>query len=257
MANGLGFSIGPFIGGKLATLGYDMPFIFSGLLTLLCFFIFSWRFRETHPKEKDGWSTFVLRLRHLVKTINLRKFRIFFLAFFIFCFGWSFYWEFIPVTWIKFYGLNVSQIGNFYAYGSAIYVLSSGLLIRPIIKRFKPLPILLFSLAALALCLFPLPFGTSWLYWIFIPLQQFLIALIFPVSTTIVSNAVAESRQGETLGAFQSLQSFAFAVTPFLGGALLHFNYNITVLLGGASMVLTCLILLNYKKHSMTKGARL
>jgi DHA1 family tetracycline resistance protein-like MFS transporter len=182
-----------------------------------------------------------------VNTTVLQKFRTLFPAFFLFCFGWSYYWEFIPVTWIKNYGLNVSQIGDFYAYGSASYVISSGLLIRPIIKRFTKGFVLCLAWAALGLCLLPLVHAKLGLYWVFIPIQQFLVSLIFPVGCAIVSNQVSENRQGEAVGAFQALQSFAFAVTPFLGGALLDLSYNIPLIVSGTAMFLACLVMLKQR----------
>ncbi len=251
MANGIGFTAGPFIGGKLATLGFNAPFIAAGLLSLVAFFFFTFLFTETNSKREDSGTSFLSRLRRSVNLSSFGKFRVLFPAFFIFCFGWSFYWEFIPVTWIKVYGLDVSHIGNFYAYGSAFYVLSCGLFIRPILKKFKSMPILIWASAALGICFALLLHANVKMYWVLIPIQQFLIALIFPVGTAIVSNAVAKNRQGEALGTFQSLQSFAFAITPFLGGTLLNLSFNIPLILGGIAMFSACLIVsIGYSRRS-------
>jgi DHA1 family tetracycline resistance protein-like MFS transporter len=209
MGSGIGFTVGPFIGGKLSTWGFDVPFLFAGFLTMIALFLFSFLFDDIRPKQAKSLTSFRSRLHLFVYQTSFAKFRILFPAFFIFCFGWSYYWEFIPVTWIKIYKLNVSYIGNFYAYGSAFYVLSSGLLIRPLVKKFKSGSILIGAWLALGLCFSFLLFQKIELYWALIPVQQFLVALIFPVGTAIVSNAVSEHRQGEALGIFQSLQSFA------------------------------------------------
>ncbi len=251
MANGIGFSVGPFLGGKLATFGFHVPFLFALVMTIANFALISIFFSETILRKKKDYSPLLSRFRDLGKTTFSHPFRIIFLAFFAFCFGWSFYWEFIPVTWIKNYGLDVSQIGNFYAFGSLIYVLSSGVLIRPILNRFKSLPVLFIALAALgAFQLFLVHAKIEW-YWPNIGVQQFLIALIFPVGTTIVSDLTSPSRQGEILGAFQSLQAFAFAVTPFLGGPLLSLSYDTPLLIGGISMFLACMILfIGYRKKT-------
>ena len=243
MGSGIGFTVGPFIGGKLSVWGFDVPFLFAGVLTMIALLLFTFLFVDTHPKEARGLVSFGSRLRLFVYQTSLTKFRILFPAFFIFCFGWSYYWEFIPVTWIKMYNLDVSHIGNFYAYGSAFYVLSSGLLIRPLVKKFKGRFILVGAWFALGLCFSVLLFQKLDLYWALIPVQQFLVALIFPVGTAMVSNAVSKQRQGEALGMFQSLQSFAFASTPFLGGILLYLNFEIPLIVGGAAMFVACAIL--------------
>ncbi|MES2122433.1 MAG: MFS transporter [Chlamydiota bacterium] len=246
MTNGLGFAVGPLIGGKLAFLGFDFPFIIAGIFTLINLIFIIFLLDETHLK-KTGSTHTSLRLYQHVKVTFFQKNRHFFLAFFLFCFGWSFYWEFIPVTWIREYSLGVSQIGDFYAYGSLFYVLSSGLLIRPVIKRLSAFKILFFAWAALGIFLLLLVGAWIGLYWIFIPIQQFLIALIFPVGTAVVSNLVSEHQQGETLGAFQSLQAFAFAVTPCLGGILLDFMHNTPLIVSALAMLLSSWIF--YRGH--------
>ncbi|MGC1878707.1 MAG: MFS transporter [Rhabdochlamydiaceae bacterium] len=254
MSNGIGFVFGPFLGGKLAVFGFDVPFIFATIATIANFVLITFFFSETLTKKKWSDTHLASRFRHLWKTTVAHQFRIVFLAFFTFCFGWSFYWEFIPVTWIKSYGLDVSQIGNFYAFGSIVYVLSSGLLIRPIVNKFKALPVLFIALASLGLFLLLLFKAKIEWYWFSIGIQQFLIALIFPIGTAIVSNLTSKNEQGETLGVFQSLQAFAFAATPFLGGALLDLSYSSPFLIGGVSMFVACLILLlGYKKKLFSK----
>ncbi len=245
MYSGLGFSVGPLLGGKLSLWGFEIPFIGAGLFTLFNLILITFLFTETRPGSKNKLAHQPPGFHSFLNQDFLSKFRVLFPAFFVFCLGWGFFWEFIPVTWILEQGLNVAGIGHFYAYGSAFYVLSSGLLIRPIVKKFPPLPILFFSLLALGGVFFILLMYT-WvgMYWICIPIQQFLIALVFPVGTAIVSNLTAEHKQGEMLGAFQSLQSFAFAVIPFLGGMLLNLNVNAPLIVGCIAMVLASLILL-------------
>jgi len=149
------------------------------------------------------------------------------------------------------------MIGNFYAYGSFIYVLSSGLLIQPILKKFNGISILFWALFLLScVLLLLLPQVRIETYWISIAAQQFLIALIFPVGTALVSNFVGKGRQGKILGTFQSLQSLAFAITPFFGGVLLDLNYNIPIILGGGAMFLACLVLFPLLRNDRFKKRR-
>ena len=259
MANGIGFAAGPFIGGKLAGVNFALPFVIGGFLTLLSFIFYSTLFTETlHiPKMVQKSAKLISRITCAIKASGQKKLKFLFAAFFIFCFSWSFYWEFIPVTWIKIYGLNTSMIGNFYAYGSFIYVLSSGLLIQPILKKFNGISILFWALFLLScVLLLLLPQVRIETYWISIAAQQFLIALIFPVGTALVSNFVGKGRQGKILGTFQSLQSLAFAITPFFGGVLLDLNYNIPIILGGGAMFLACLVLFPLLRNDRFKKRR-
>lgn len=256
MANGIGFALGPLLGGKLAFYDFNMPFIFGGIITLIGFFLIFFFFKETHVKRHYELHGFIPRFFHSFKVTDYRKFNVLFLAFLIFCLGWAFFWQFIPVTWINIYRLNVAQIGNFYAIGSAFYVISSGLLIQPILKRFSGLTILFVSLASLGFFIAILYGSGLWLYWICIPIQQFLVAMIFPVGTALVSNMAGKEQQGEALGVFQSLQSCAFSVTPFLGGPLLDLSYNTPLSVSFVSMFVASLILLIGYRGKLFKHTR-
>jgi DHA1 family tetracycline resistance protein-like MFS transporter len=242
--NGLGFAVGPALSGKISTWGLDIPFLFAGFLTVVSYFFVVFLFSETHEKKQKGYASPIFQIQHLFKITIRHKFFAFFCSFFIFCVGWSFYWEFIPVTWIKQYHTTVSQIGNFYACGSIFYVLTSGFLVQPIVRKFKEFPSLLFALTLLGFFLLPLVYAELWLYWICIPVQQFLVALIFPVATAIVSKQITEEQQGEVLGSFQAVQSLAFSLTPLLGGILINLSDKMPLVVSGVSMLLSSFILL-------------
>jgi len=249
MAYGVGFMVGPFLGGKLAGWGgFDKPFIFAAILSVASLLLLMRFFYETHPVRKEIELSFSLGLKNLKKAIGLCSIRSVLLSFLFFCIGWSFYWDFIPVTWMQGYGLNVSQVGDLYAYGAGFYALSCGLLIRPLVKRFHPIRILFYGLVLLGISLLVLLFHEKVSYfWWYIPPQQYLIALIFPTGVSVISNSVDEDSQGEIMGVLQSVESFAFAATPFLAGGIIGLRYNMPLVIGGVAMLLAAaLLLLNY-----------
>src|SRR5581483_2214251 len=156
MAGGIGFTVGPFFGGTLSRFGFATPFQFAIVFSLINLFLILFWFGETHHTRKQVKLSLTLGLKNIKKAFQVPNLRALFLSFFFFCVAWSFYWEFIPVTWIQEYGLNATEVGNFYAYGAAFYALSSGLLIRPIVSRFKPLPIMFIATVLVGFIIFPL-----------------------------------------------------------------------------------------------------
>ena len=256
MSSGIGFTVGPFLGGSLSSWGFAAPFLFSIVFSLINLTLVIFWFAETHHVRRTVQLSLTLGLKNLKKAFQVPALRALFLCFFFFCVGWSFYWEFIPVTWIQEYGLNPSQVGNFYAYGSAFYALSSGLLIRPIVSRFQPLSVFFVALVLIALSIFLLLFHSNVnIFWVYIPIQQFLLALAFPTGTTIVSNSVKEDSQGEIMGVLQSIDSFAFASSPLLAGAFVGFSTHVPIVVAGASMLLASLVLLSsYRKRLFISG---
>lgn len=254
MAYGFGFMVGPFLGGVLSTLflqpygGYATPFWFAGIMSLLNFIFLGLTFKETHHALNPRRLSLMLGIANLKKAFRFPTLRILFTTLFIFCCAWSFYWEFIPIVWIKDYGLNVAQVGNLYAYAAGFYAISSGFLIRPIVNRFTASKVLFYSLVISGLYIYlmltHMPLGLLWLY---LPLQQYLLALLFPTATAAVSNTVGEEMQGETLGISQSIISAAFALSPLFSGLLLGLGHDIPVIIGGTGMLLAAVIMMRYQ----------
>ncbi len=252
MANGVGLTIGPCMGGILSLWGgLDLPFIFAGGVTALNLILLLFVFKETLQKKNEDTTPHFSTLLNLAKGFQHPKLRALFMTFFIFSVGWSFYWEFIPVIWIEKYHLTISQIGNFYAYGAGFYALSCGLLIRPLIQKYRGENLLFAALVLLGLSIFPLLFEPpSCCFWYYIPLQQFFLALLFPVGISIISNSVSENEQGQVMGILQSLESFAFSTTPFIAGLCISLNHNAPILFGGTLMICAAFILFLGRKKT-------
>lgn len=249
MVGGLGFTVGPFFGGLLSEnswispAGFDKPFIFSAFLTVLNLFFLCLFFKETYPIRKKIKFTISFGFTNLKRAFDLKEVRSLLICTFVFCFGWSFYWEFIPVTWIEDFGMSASQVGNFYAYAAAIYALSCGLLIRPILKRWNPVRILFFSLICLGIYILFFPSNhPNWL-WAYFPIQQYLTALLFPTAATFISDCVDSDIQGEAMGIYQSTEALAFGLSPMLSGAFVGLSHHMPVFIGGLSMLIAAFVL--------------
>jgi len=244
MAYGVGFAIGPFLGGQLSSYGMDIPFWMTGCALLINFVLVFSFFPETHSVKKVIELTWSQGVRNLKKAFRLPGLRAVFIATFFASLGWSFYWEFVPVTWIADYAMGPAEIGKVYAYGAAVYALSTGLLIRPITGRFQPQVVLFYALAASGTyILFSLwHFPEIWL-WAYIPLQQYLIAFFFPTCAAFISNNTGKDVQGEVLGILQSVESFGFAVSPLIAGVLVGWNKDAPIFVGGVAMLAGAAIL--------------
>lgn len=244
MACGVGFTVGPFLGGKFSEIDFSLPFIIAGIATFLNYLLILFLFKETHKTPKKGTIRYVEGIHNLIKAFKMKGLRAVFLTVLIFCFGWSFFYEFIPVTWIADYHLNSASVGFFYAYGAFFYALSSGLLIRPIVSRFKNQNILFCALLILGTLILTLLSSPKLLFvWFYLPVVNFLVSLLFPTSTTMVSDFASKETQGETLGILQSIQSAAFAFSPLAAGSLLGTNPHMPMLVGGIAMLFAALML--------------
>jgi len=239
MACGVGFTIGPFLGGVFGRTNFALPFSLAGVVTFISFVLVYFFFKETHHKRKSAKISWNEGIRNLKKAFKIQELKLLFLLLFLFCFGWSFFYEFIPVSWISNFKLDSKQIGFFYAYGSAVYALSAGVLIRPIVNRFKQHNILFFSLLFMGLGIIAITFNhSSYLVWVYIPIVNFLAALMFPTLMSLVSGRASDDSQGEVLGIYLSIQAVSFAIAPLAGAILLGAGPFMSTLVGGLSILL-------------------
>lgn len=250
MGCGLGFAIGPFLGGKLSSESfwiiekYALPFFFAAVVTLINLLLVIYYLKDVYEPKTGGKLSLSLGIRNIKKAFVVPGLQAVFASVFLACVGWSFYWEFAPVTWISEYNFSTSTIGNFYAYGAAIYALSCGVLIRPIVSRYCNRHVLCYALigCSAAIGLLLLHSSDQWL-WVYVPLQQFTIALFWPTAAAVVSNAVNEDMQGEIIGVLQSVDSLAFAVSPLIAGPLLGITTAMPIIVGSAGMLLAAGVL--------------
>jgi MFS transporter, DHA1 family, tetracycline resistance protein len=250
MACGLGFTAGPFLGGILSKVslgfvsGYAVPFFMAGMVTLLNLVMVALLFEETYVPKVKSKISLISGVINLKKALQIPMLQVFFLALFFSCFGWSFYWEFAPVTWISQHGFDTEAIGNCYAYGAVFYALSCGVLIRPLVSRFSNQHLLCWSLIGSGVSIGMLLFHVEaiWL-WLYIPLQQFSVALFWPTAAAVASNSVNQEMQGEILGVVQSVDSLGFSLSPLMAGPLLGISTLMPIIVGSSCMLLASGIL--------------
>lgn len=220
---GFGFTVGPFVGGKLAGwYGYMAPFALASGLCLINLILVISRFPETH--QEGCKETFSLKssLLNIQKIFVWDKLRWLFFAVFIFSFGWSFFNEFIPLLLRERFDFNLSDIGNYYAYGGVWYALSAGFASAPLLKYFNPEKVVTKALLGCAFCmlLFLAIPHAAYIWWILPPFMWGL-SLTYPTTAALVSNQASKDNQGEILGVYQSVIACAMGLSPLLVGPVI------------------------------------
>lgn len=235
---GLGFTIGPFVGGKLGDphfsswSNYSLPFILAGCMLMLNFILVVWKFPETHHKKHRAFKLFE-QFEAIPKVFTWKNLRWLFLGGFAFSFGWSFFNEFIPVFLIERFQFTSSDLGNFYGYTGAWYAFSAAVFITPLLRFFSPERLIFLSCisCALSIGLFSLIPHSFYIWWL-TPFVLSALAIGFPTATTIVSNRTHQDYQGEVLGIYQSIQALAMGINPIFVGSLIGV-YPISAIWGG------------------------
>ena len=255
MALGIGFTMGPFLGGILSNISYQMPFWVGALFAGVNLVLLSWKFKETRPLAERTPLDVFRGMRQANMAFFHPQLRFVFFAFFLYCFGWDYFAQFVSVPLVRLFDFSTGKIGIFYAYFGLLYAVSTGLLTAPLIKRFSSRQLLLFSMTTGGPYLFFFLFMKNPVFfWGFFPALIFICALFYPVASTHISNQASEDKQGEMLGAYHSVQALAMILSPLFGGTLVGAIPAMPVYLGSGMMCLGGLIFaLNYARQRVNE----
>ena len=250
MAFGLGFIIGPYIGGKLADpsivswFTYATPFWLSVILTSINILLVLLYFPETlvNATKAAKVSAFT-GFKNIKKAFTYKDLRTMFLVGFLLTVGFNFFTQFFQVFLIGKFQFNQSKIGDLFAYMGLWIAVTQGAILRPLSKKFKPMNILSVSIILLALT-FPLlliPTKAMWIY-VIIPFIAIFQGLTQPNSTAIISNLADKAKQGEILGINQSIMSLAQAIPPIIAGFITSISLNLPTIFAAGSTLIAWLI---------------
>ncbi len=218
VAFGVGFILGPLLGGLLAKFGLRVPFFvaagFSILNAMLGFFILP----ESLPAErrrKFEWS----RANPFGAIVSLTKYPalsgMFFCLFFIYLAAHS-----VQTTWAYFtkyrFSWTEAQVGYSLAFVGLLIGLVQGVLIRPLIPWLGNRKSLYIGLIlyALGCCLFAFASQSWMIYVILIP--YCLGGIAGPSIQSIMSGSVSAKEQGELQGMMTSIMSLTSIFGPLL-----------------------------------------
>lgn len=243
MALGAGFAFSPFIGGYLSSFGYSYPFLFSGLIVAVNLLFVLLFFKETHHSTFKRKLSFIMGVSQLKKAFALKGLRIIFLCSFLDIFAWSYFFEFIPIYLITRFEFSPVTLGLFFGTAGGYYALSAGLLIRPLIHRFKPEVLFLTGMLLAALVILTMPFlkSTGWLFFMMF-FVCFFTSFVMPTATTLVSNKASAEVQGEALGVFTSINAAALILSPLFSGSIIGAYPILSMWVGGGLKLLSALI---------------
>lgn len=258
MAFGLGFVLGPYIGGKLSDptlvqwFDYTTPFWFAAGLTVCNIILVALFFRETLVERLRTKLSFFAGFTHLKEAFRLPSLKVLFWVTFLIEFGFNFMTQFFQVFLIEKFAFTQSDIGDIFAYFSLWIAFTQGSITQPLAKLFAPYRVLRWSIVLLAttLMLLILPDRTYGLL-IIIPFVALFQGLTQPNLTTLISQASGAHDQGKILGIKQSITSLGQAIPPIIAGFVVLFHLNLPIIVGSVAIALAWIILMaGYKVKS-------
>lgn len=224
-AFGIGFIIGPFLGGILSEsklvswFNAATPFWFAALLAFANVILIVICLAETFKLKKDKKIIWGQSVKNIIKAFNIRELKILFTTVFLFQSGFTFFTTFFSVFLITKFGFTQSNTGNFFAYLGVWLVITQGFLTRIIAKKFSEKKVLRITLISTGVFILAYLLPSVW--WgllIVTPFFAFANGLSQANITGLISNSVGPETQGEILGINASVAAMAQAIPAILTG---------------------------------------
>ena len=226
-AFGLGFIIGPTVGGLLSRFGYGAVGFAAAFMTLvnmgLVFFLLPESLSDERKAELAAQPRSGITLAKLIEAFHRPRFGPALVLRAGFWFAFAIFQTTFALWGIARLHLTPTSTGLILAYVGVMSVIVQLLLIKPLTARFSEGRLALVSLGITAVALFA---------WGFSPNIPVLLVVLTPLSlsvavqNTIASSLLSKSVQpweiGGAFGLAGGLQNFGSAVAPALGGALLQ-----------------------------------
>jgi DHA1 family tetracycline resistance protein-like MFS transporter len=249
MAFGLGFILGPYIGGKLSDpsliswFSFSTPFFFTALITFINIVLLIFRFNETLQTTSNKKINVFTGFQNIGKAWRMKELRAMFMIMFLIIFGFNFFTQFFQVYLVQTFNFNQSQIGDLFAYIGIWIAITQGGIMRPLSKKFTPRQIMKISLVGLsiALMMILLPRDT-WMLLAVMPFVALFNGLTTPNSIAIISSLAKPSEQGEILGINQSVQSLAMTIPPIIAGIIVSMDKNLPIMVASISTYIAWLL---------------
>tara|TARA_B100000902_G_scaffold383610_1_gene422697 strand:- start:2839 stop:4080 length:1242 start_codon:yes stop_codon:yes gene_type:complete len=218
-AFGVGFVLGPFMGGMLGEIDFRLPFFFSAGLSLLTFFLCFLYL----PESLDTSKRREFRFRDLNPFASLRKaflfrdLRIMFLCFFVISLA---HWVY-PAIW-SFWSKEVFNWGpgligvSLACYGLGVAFVQGFVIRMRFVSHLGPKKVVFFSLVIGAIALTGFGFANAaWMVFALIPIAV-MSELMNPTLDSFVSNQVSDTKQGLLQGILSSINAITSVISPLM-----------------------------------------
>jgi DHA1 family tetracycline resistance protein-like MFS transporter len=225
-AFGLGFIIGPYLGGKLSDpnmvswFNASTPFWFAAILSFINVLSVLFFLPETlKVKTRNLKVEWLKSIRNIIAAYSLKQLRVPFASNFMFQAGFTFFTTFFSIYLIREFNYNQGNIGDYFAYIGLWIIFAQAVITRRVAKKFLEYQVLKVSLigAGLFVAAYFLP-NHTWELLLVTPFFASFIGLTQANTTALISRSVGPKIQGEILGVNSSLNALAQAIPPMLSG---------------------------------------
>lgn len=254
-AFGLGFALGPGIGGYMANLeiwgfsGHIIPSMLAALLSLINFVGAYFFVKESLTAEMKSNISKDRSLFSISDISKLKKYpgSLTFVGLFaLVTFGFS--------NWIASFSINAptidpsigeAELGIYFTFTGLVLFLSQPLIVKPFNNKYGEKPLIIAGAILGLIGFLTLPLATTF-FEMFITNTPLILGIAFlnPSITAVISKTVPPNMQGEIMGINQGMAALTRVIGPLIAGGLLTVNIFYPYYVGAAFFLLILVLLI-------------
>jgi len=235
-AFGLGFIIGPYLGGKLSSpsvsfyglfdtphwFGATTPFWFAAVIAFMNCAAVITTFPETIKEKFHGGKINAGQaISNVINGFKSDRLRVILFSGFLFSAGFTFFTTFFGVYLRNKFDFSSSKIGDYFAIVGLCIALSQGLVVGRVAKKlvdFKVLKFSMFGTGSMMLIYFLTPTTSSMYLYMVIPFFSVFNGLCMANMSSLISRSAEMGKQGEAMGIYASISSLSQVPAAVLVG---------------------------------------
>ena len=262
-AFGMGFILGPYIGGKLSDpslvswFNAATPFWFAAILAFANTLSVIYLLPETLKVKGTELSLhFAKSFKNIARVFRMKELRPLFATNFLFQSGFTFFTTFFSVFLITKFNFDQGSIGNYFAYVGIWIAFSQAFITRKISARFTAKQIIRVSLISTGIFILAQFIPNVW--WgllIITPFFAICNGLSQANLSSLISRSVGPEIQGQILGINASVQALAQTIPPIISGFLAASVAAVTpVAVSGITIILAGIVFIIFYKGAEVRA---
>lgn len=256
MIFGLGFIVGPFIGGMLSKISHSAPFWFVGAMALinviLAYFFLPETNKNLDRERKIDWNP----LKPLIAAAKNKKLRNLYIVWFLF--------NLIAVgantvfaLYIgKIYSFSPFQTGLFFTGIGLVLAVNQGFLLRKFwLRNFKEKQLIEMMLGVFAAGFALMSIQSIWIFGLGMVLTAFGQSTLGAAMTSEIMGEAEVKERGEAVGVLSSVASAANILAPVISGMAFQTMANLPYISASVLSIVTLVMIYRIKvseKHNAT-----
>jgi MFS family permease len=237
-AFGLGFVLGPAIGGILGHSSLRVPAFAAAALTVGNLIFAATSLPESHRGtrgEPFRWHHLAQPLLILPRQLTRHRMAPFFLIAFLTTFAMAIFETTFALIAPRFYGYRAAGVGGLFAFAGVVQAVTQGYLLGKLAKVAGEQRLICIGLLLFALGMAPMASSrSSAVLLTLLAILALGYGLASPAIASLISKRSGHHLQGEVLGVNQSALALARIVGPIVAGCLYDTTGPLTAYLGGA-----------------------